>query len=756
MTGQRFLSLQTIVASVAAGILGASILVASPVAAASTGFPGVVSMAASSGSATATHAAAPNDITKAANLASFRPGNIIADAVFFNPSTMSSANIDSFLRSKVSSCRAGYVCLKDYRQNTPNRSADAYCRGYSGAGNESAATIIAKVAQSCGINPQVLVVMLEKEQSLVTHTFPSQGRFNIAMGQGCPDTAGCDPGYLGFFYQVYGAARQMKIYAEGRWFTYYAPGRTWNILYHPRPERNCGSSPVYVENTATAALYYYTPYQPNRAALTAGYGEGDRCSSYGNRNFYQFFTDWFGSTQASALIHGAGQADIYLVSAGTKHRVSTLEDLAVFRSRFGSVTEVSAEYANSLPRGGDASRYVHDPRTGTLYVLDPDGTKHRFLNPEQIARFGYAFSSYVNLAPTLIDQFTTGAEVTNFFRIWDGPDLYVFESGKKRHIASYSMWQLLSRGTSGYVAFMPSGAATALPMGPVALEPNTLIRPASTGEVYLLLSSNTLLHIPSFALAAEFGASRYMIVPDSSVSANLRAKGSLTPIVQCAGATKIAAGGKIHAVTGTDFGGIAPAVLSAQDCGAFAPSTSTYATPLFLQAAGHPEVYAVGGGKLKHVRSYAVLQSLNGGRPLSLITWSKATVTDVGVGSSYLADKEFVSFTGRGEIYQYTEGQLRHVRDYSTLLSLNGGRVPSITSLKADWLPDYKMGAPILSSGTFVQFDGLPEVFFFSDGQLRHVQSYASLVRLANGRPLTIVKLPAANKGAYVLGTPIP
>ena len=54
--------------------------------------------------------------------------------------------------------------------------------------------------------------------------------------------------------------------------------------------------PCYIQNQATANLYYYTPYQPNAAALRAGYGEGDGCSAYGNRNFYQYFTDWFGST----------------------------------------------------------------------------------------------------------------------------------------------------------------------------------------------------------------------------------------------------------------------------------------------------------------------------------------------------------------------------------------------------------------------------------------------------------------------------
>ena len=31
------------------------------------------------------------------------------------------------------------------------------------------------------------------------------------------------------------------------------------------------------------------------AALEAGTGEGDACSSYGNRNFSLIYTDWFGN-----------------------------------------------------------------------------------------------------------------------------------------------------------------------------------------------------------------------------------------------------------------------------------------------------------------------------------------------------------------------------------------------------------------------------------------------------------------------------
>lgn len=262
----------------------------------------VVDFARSSGSS------AQSGVVKA-TLAGFTPGNLISDAVFTAKNTMTEAQIQAFFNSKVTTCRGGVdsqgrpiVCLKDFRITSVNRPADSYCQGYTGAANETAARIIHRVAQSCGINPQVLIVMLQKEQGLVTHTWPDARRYDIALGQGCPDDAPCDPAFIGFFHQIYGAARQMQVYMEGKYFTWFAPGKTWNILYHPLEYidgawvNRCGSAPVYIANKATSAMYYYTPYQPNAAALAAGSGEAP-CGAYGNRNFYNYFTDWFGSTQ---------------------------------------------------------------------------------------------------------------------------------------------------------------------------------------------------------------------------------------------------------------------------------------------------------------------------------------------------------------------------------------------------------------------------------------------------------------------------
>ncbi|WP_137844342.1 hypothetical protein [Microbacterium sp. 2FI] len=302
-------------------------------------------------------------VVKTADLSKFQPGNIMSNAVFFNKTTMTEAQIQSFLQSKVPSCRSGYTCLKDWYDMPRTTSADAMCGAYAGGTRERASRIIFKVAQACGINPQVILVMLQKEQGLVMHTWPSSWRYTIAMGQGCPDTAACDTRYYGFFNQVFGAAWQLKRYANppgtSQFFTWYAPGKTWNVRFHPNA--SCGTSPVYVSNQATANLYYYTPYQPNRAALSAGYGTGDACSAYGNRNFYQYFTDWFGSTQVPALTPTGAIATEWKRTGGASGPLG---------SPAAAMQTVTDPNGNGLAQKF-AGGWIHSSGAGTFSSLSP-------------------------------------------------------------------------------------------------------------------------------------------------------------------------------------------------------------------------------------------------------------------------------------------------------------------------------------------------------------------------------------------------
>lgn len=248
----------------------------------------------------------------------FDASKIIDDALFYDGNAMTAPQVQAFLNQRVPQCwlgRPGYEvgkavtwggvrttlaskCTKDYVSPTQSRAANAYCAAYAGGGNETAAQIIQKVGKACGISQRVLLITLEKEQSLISDPWPNNEQYFRAMGYACPDsgpggTANCDPTLGGFFQQVYRAAWQLKVYRAFPNSYNYKPFQNNYIQWHPNA--SCGGSTVNIQNWATAALYIYTPYRPNQAALNAGWGTGDGCSSYGNRNFYNFYKSWFGA-----------------------------------------------------------------------------------------------------------------------------------------------------------------------------------------------------------------------------------------------------------------------------------------------------------------------------------------------------------------------------------------------------------------------------------------------------------------------------
>jgi hypothetical protein len=263
------------------------------------------------------------DSASALSGSQFKAGNIMSDGVFFNGSALSASQIQNFLNAKVPNCDSNgdkiysgsttrkqyaasngvstpFICLKSYKQNTPSRSDSlGLCKNLSSKSNRTAARIIDDVARACGVSQKALIVLLEKEQSLVTDDWPWPIQYRSATGFGCPDDEGavCDSQYYGFFNQVYHAARQFKRYAKFPDDYNHVANQNNSVRYHPNS--SCGSSTVNIQNQTTAGLYNYTPYQPNQAALNNLYGTGNNCSSYGNRNFWRIFNDWFGSTQGN-------------------------------------------------------------------------------------------------------------------------------------------------------------------------------------------------------------------------------------------------------------------------------------------------------------------------------------------------------------------------------------------------------------------------------------------------------------------------
>jgi hypothetical protein len=320
----------------------------------------------------------------AVSAADWRAGRIIDDGIFTNANDMSVGDIQAFLSSKVPSCDTNgtqpateygrpdlthaqyaaargwdappYICLKDYHEvpkTSPGPGVPA--NNYSGSiptGAISAAQMIYNAAQEYRINPKVLLVTIQKESMgpLTTDTWPLQKQYTYAMGAYCPDSgpggsANCDANYAGFSIQIAQSASLMRWYLDSMaqsWWQYKKPNQVNSILWNVATT-GCGAGDVYIENKATAALYTYTPYQPNAAALANMYGVGDGCSAYGNRNFWRIYSDWFGNPSGPRTVfvanNGSGvvSTSAYTTSDGIQHVITLKSNGDVLETWWGTI-----------------------------------------------------------------------------------------------------------------------------------------------------------------------------------------------------------------------------------------------------------------------------------------------------------------------------------------------------------------------------------------------------------------------------------
>ena len=133
---------------------------------------------------------------------------------------------------------------------------------------KSVAQIIRDAAAAHGISPKVLLVRLQMEKGLLTKAAPSQTDFDGAMGVGWYDNGGVDPTWKGFGPQVWRSA-----YIHNMRMAEWSPGDSKVV--------NSGADTVWPTNSATWALYRYTPWT------------GLCCGAGGNRLWWALYWQHF-------------------------------------------------------------------------------------------------------------------------------------------------------------------------------------------------------------------------------------------------------------------------------------------------------------------------------------------------------------------------------------------------------------------------------------------------------------------------------
>lgn len=335
-----------------------------------------------------------------AEAAEFNPNNIISDQEMLEWTALSLSDIEAFLESY-----DGYISkhkFANYKGEMKTAAEiifDAATNNYDCSESdieieeETASEAQKKLyCERVQINPKLLLVLLQKEQSLIDEKNPKPSQLDWATGYGCPDGGGCNDRWKGFGKQVNSAAIQFFDYLKHPHHYKYRAGNTYTFSNTDHP-----NSSVRPENNATAALYNYTPHV-----------------YYGNYNFWKLWMKYFTFNYGNnTLLQVSGEPGVWLIQNGFRRPFHTKGALT---SRYdpNKIITVSKSDLLKYPIGNPIkfSQYslVRSPR-GTVFLIIDD-MRRGFASGDALRLIGINPEEIINASWDDINAYTEGEPIT--------------------------------------------------------------------------------------------------------------------------------------------------------------------------------------------------------------------------------------------------------------------------------------------------------------------------------------------------------
>lgn len=303
---------------------------------------------------------------------SFDPGLILYDGELKNYTAMTSGEIQSFLNDRGGILNEMRFTDRDGKTRTT-------------------AEIIARAATAAKINPQVLLVLLQKEQSLVEATSPTLHAIDWAFGYGvCDSCSKNDPAlrkYRGFTSQIYGAAHRLREYIDH-------PER-FSWIKRGKPVAISGATIIPYTN-ATRALYLYTPHLS------------------GARSFWNIWTRYFGKPYPDGtVLRDARSADTWRIEGGLRRKFANESVAASMIDERFMVTvpgSVLANYPQGAPIRFSNYSLVRTP-SGAVYLL-VDGKKRVIVSLTVFRTLGFNPEELIHVKDKDIKDYPSGPAIT--------------------------------------------------------------------------------------------------------------------------------------------------------------------------------------------------------------------------------------------------------------------------------------------------------------------------------------------------------
>ncbi len=308
----------------------------------------------------------------------FNPNFIISDHDLTNVQSMYKDGIQRFLESKPGT-------LDTYRATDLDGKI------------KSASDIIYRVSQQFLVSPRMIMVMLQKEQSLVSDPTPSASQYDWATGYAvCDDCNVNSDGvsrFRGFAKQIDSMAQQFRLgYLEDL-----AKNGQTQTGIRPGEQTIIDGQVVTPQNNATASLYTYTPHIE------------------GNENFWKIWQSWFNKTihPSGTVLQDIEDKSLWVIQSGKRRFVPSVAVLASYtnpESIIPTDTESILAY-----EAGDPIQFPNyalvSVENGDVYLL-VNNEKRRFQSLSDLPRFGYVPDEIISARLSELNSYSNGSTIT--------------------------------------------------------------------------------------------------------------------------------------------------------------------------------------------------------------------------------------------------------------------------------------------------------------------------------------------------------
>lgn len=407
---------------------------------------------------------------------SFNPNFLLADQDLTNTAGMDLGDVHEFLQSRGALAQ---LVVQD-----------------TDGGQRLASEIIWRTATRNGVNPQVVLVMLQKEQGLVMNPAPDQEALDWAMGYGVHDNTNHeDPAiqrFRGFAKQINSATLQ---FTEGYLADLLARGRT-SAGFGPGITSRVSNTTVTPVNNATAALYTYTPHIA------------------GNQTFARLWDQWFQPTFISGtLVQNTENGAIWLIQQGKKRPITSE---AAWRSRFPIQPLIPASpnaldaYEEGAPISFANYSLLHTSGDNTFYLVDGD-TLRPFASQEVIRALGLPLDEFVEVQPSDLTPFLLAAPITSetshptgaLLQLQTTGGVYFVENGLRHPVISRAILESRFHGEA-IRAVPPSDLEGYMESYPIRFADGTLLGAEGDPRIYVI-SDGAKRPIPSEGAFLSYG-----------------------------------------------------------------------------------------------------------------------------------------------------------------------------------------------------------------------------------------------------------